>query len=155
MKITATLLTFGEDTIPDLFGDVVRFAPGSLYMDERQRLPLLVEHDRNGPAVGYADEVWTEGDKVRATFTLLDTPAAAQVAAELSSGLRMDVSVGIRAEEYTETIRDDVDPHPIFGAPVRAEMTLADLVETSLTFRGRMPSAQVDDVSTEPTQGEA
>jgi hypothetical protein len=150
VKVTATLLKFGEESIPDVFGDVVRFAPGSLYTDDHQRVPLLVEtHDAGKVAAGYADRIWTDGDTVLGEFTLLDTFNGQQAALELAADVRKDVSVGVLPDVVEFEDREDVEPHPLFGPAQRATITLADLYEVSLCLRGRMPSARVDAVSTD------
>lgn len=147
MKITATLLKYGEDSIPDGWGDVVTFAQDSLYTDPRQNVPLLLEHQGQTWAVGYSTRVWTEGDTVMGEFDLLDTPAGLAAQAELAAGLRLDVSIGVWMDEYAAEQLDPEDDSWL--APQRLTVSLADLVETSLCLRGRMPSAQVDTVSTD------
>ena len=151
MRITATLVKYGEDSGPDVWGDVATFAPDALYLDDRQAVPLLVHHQQQQLAVGYATKVWTEGDTVRGEFTLLDTPLGLAIQDELVNGIRLDVSIGVVMDEFTVAPLDPEDES--FFAPQRITCTLADLVETSLCFRGRMPSAQVDDVH--PDEGNA
>lgn len=148
MRLTATLLRYGEDSVPDAFGDLIRFTEGALFLGA-EGLPLFTEHDRNREAAGVALEVWTEGDTVRGTFELLDTPAGRAAAAELAAGVRWDVSIGAHLEDYTATALDPAregDP----WAPQRVTVASADLVEVSLCLRGRMPSAQVDAVDPSP-----
>lgn len=148
MKLTATLLKFGEDSSPDMFGDVAAFAPDSLYQDAHQNVPLLVHsHDRGSIAAGVADRIYVDGDYVRGEFTLLDTEAGQQAALELAAGLRMDVSVGVSITDMESEALDPEDDS--WFAPQRITVLAADLVEVSLCFRGRMPSARVDTVSTD------
>lgn len=147
MRITATLLTYGEDSTPDGWGDVVTFAADSLYTDDRQAVPLMLEHQAHAVAVGYATRVWTEADVVMGEFDILDTPLGLAVQAELAANVRMDVSVGVLMDSYTAEQLDPEDESWL--APQRLTVSLADLVETSLCLRGRMPSAQVDTVSTD------
>ena len=155
MKLTATLLKYGEDSSPNYFGDLITFAPGSLYTDEHQKVALLVQHNQDAPIVGYATDLWTEGDLVRGEFELLDTPAAKQVEAELTAGTRWDVSVGVYPDEETTVEIEDAEEHPLWGKPLRTTIELADLAELSLCIRGRMPSAQVDELSADdPSEGE-
>jgi phage head maturation protease len=146
VKVTATLLKFGEESSPDVWGDVATFAKGSLYQDQGAKVPLLLHaHDRQSVAAGVADRVYVEGDTVRGDFTLLDTDAGRQAALELAAGLRMDVSVGVAIDTFTTEPLDAEDPNP--WAPQRVTIESADLIEVSLCLRGRMPSAQVDAVS--------
>lgn len=151
MKITATLLKFGEDSYPDYFGDLLRFAPDSLFTDDHQAVALMREHEHGRTAVGVATSIWTEGGTVLGEFDLLDTDEGQQAAIELAANLRRDVSVGVYTKAMTYEPIEDAEPHPLFGPPMRGTITSADLFEVSLCFRGRMPSARVDDVSTDPT----
>lgn len=151
MRLTATLLAYGEESTPDAWGDVVTFLPDALFSDDHQSVPLLIQHyDREGGAAGRALELWTEGGRVRGTFELLDTPAGRQAALELAAGVRWDVSVGVRLEDY---VTEQIDPDDrSFWAPVRATVTSADLVEVSLCLRGRMPTARVDSIDAQPQE---
>ena len=154
MRLTATLLEYGEESSPDVWGDVVTFLPDSLFSDDHQSVALLIQHyDREGGAAGRALELWTEGNRVRGTFELLDTPAGRQAALELAAGVRWDVSVGVRLEDFTT---EPIDPDDrSFFAPLRATVASADLVEVSLCLRGRMPTARVDSVDAEPQESPA
>lgn len=145
MRIDATLLKFGEDSRPDAWGDVVRFAPDSLYTDDHQALPLLMHHQQQLVAVGYATRLWVEGDLLRAEFTMLDTSAGLDAQLELAADVRKDISVAVLMDEYdAEPV--DPDAEPTYAAPQRLTVTLADTIEASLCFRGRMPSAMVNSV---------
>lgn len=155
MRITATLLQYGEDSNPDAFGDVVRFTDGALYLDDQQGVPLLLNHDQGREAVGVLVQAWTEKDgRVRATFDLIDTPAAQTYATELREGLRKDVSVGVAFADGDYTLEpldaERTDP----WAPQRINVHAAELVETSGCFRGRMPSAHVESVEDPATNDE-
>ena len=119
-------------------------------------MPLLVEtHDAGKVSAGVATSIWVDGDTVRGEFDLLDTFNGQQAALELAAGVRRDVSIGVLPDAYDQQPIEDAEPHPVWGPPMRATVTLADLYEVSLCFRGRMPSAQVDDVSTATPEGEA
>lgn len=139
--------------MPDGWGDVVTFAPGSLYMSEGQTVALLVQHQEHQPAAGYATNVWTdETGTVRATFETLPTPTGLALEAELTAPqpVRTDVSVGVYLDAYTSEPLDPADPSP--SAPVRMTVTAGDLAETSACLRGRFPSARIESVeSVEPT----
>lgn len=154
VRFSATLLTYGEDSSPGWFGDVVTFADGSLYQGA-DRVALLVEHDGRREVAGYAVSVWTEGAVVLGEFETLDTPTGRQVEAELAAGVRMDVSVGVLVDESAAEPLDPSDES--WFAPLRETVTSADLVETSTCLRGRMPSAAVDpeSISTTPSEGTA
>lgn len=153
MRLRATLLTFGEDSIPDWFGDVVTFAPGSLFTDDHQRVALLVQHDERQAAAGYAEAIWTEGDQVLADFVLLDTPAGQAAVEELTNGVRWDVSVGVYVEASEFEELDPPEDHFWPWPPLRQTITSADLAEVSLCLRGRMPSARVDEIDTTTDEG--
>lgn len=152
MRFTATLLTYGEDSSPGWFGDVVTFAEGSLYQGA-DNVALLVEHDTRREVAGRALSVWVEDGVVRGEFETLDNPAGRSVEAELSAGVRMDVSVGVLIEDsYAEPL----DPEDSsWFAPLRETVTSADLVETSTCLRGRMPSARVESITTPTDEGTA
>lgn len=156
MRLTATLLKYGEDSYPDGWGDVVRFSEGALYLDDRQAVPLLLEHQQGRFAVGVAERIWTEqaddgSTVVRGEFVTLDTPEARMAEAELAAGIRQDVSVGVWMDEFAAAPLDPEDDSWL--APQRLQVDLAEVVETSLTLRGRMPSAQVDDVASTTDEG--
>jgi hypothetical protein len=149
VRLTATLLTFGEDSSPDWFGDVVTFAPGSLYTDDHQSVPLMVQHDTGREAAGVALAVYTDGDAVMGDFELLDTPTGRAAATELGASVRWDVSVGVIIDEYDlEDLEDDAEPS-WWGPSQRLTARSADLVEVSLCLRGRMPSARVESITDE------
>lgn len=155
MTRTATLLVYGEDSTPDSWGDVVTFAPASLYVDDDAVPALLVQHVTVNHAAGYASSTWTEGDRVRARFTTLDTPAGLALEQEWAAGLRDDVSVGVYIDEYTVEPLDPDDADDPW-APMRMTVQLGDLVEGSACFRGRFPSAKFDPLDTvegSPSEG--
>jgi hypothetical protein len=150
------LLKFGEDATPDWFGDTVAFAPGSLFTDDHQAVALLVQHDERRDAAGYATAIWTEGDYLLGEFETLDTPAGRAAALELGAPekpVRADVSVGVYVEEATFEELDPPEDHPWPWPPLRQTITSADLAEVSLCFRGRMPSARVDEIADDTDQG--
>lgn len=146
MKFVATLLTYGEDSSPGWFGDVVTFADGSLYQGA-DTVALLVEHDARREVAGRALSVWVEDGVVKGEFETIDTPAGQYVATELAAGVRMDVSVGVIIDESHAEPLDPADDS--WFAPLRETVTSADLVETSTCLRGRMPSARVESITTE------
>lgn len=151
MRITATLLTYGEDSSPDMWGDVVTFAPDSLYLPDDQRVPLMVEHYRAMTAAGVMVEAYTEGDRVVGVFDLLDTDTGRAAALELAADVRRDVSVGVYFDPDGYTV-EPLDPSDdSWLAPMRVTVSSADLAETSLCLRGRMPSARVESIETEGT----
>ena len=150
VRLTATLLTYGEDSQPDFWGDVITFAPGSLFTDTHQKVGLFVEHDTSREAAGYAVDIWTEGKVVRGTFETIDTPSGRLLEQELLAGVRRHVSVGVYLDEYTDEPLDPAtagDP----WAPIRMTVTSGDLAETSACIRGRFPSAAIDEVT--PVEG--
>lgn len=147
VRLTATLLRFGEDSSPDMWGDVVTFADGSLYLPGDQAVGLFIQHDTGREAAGVATAVYVEGDTVVGEFELLDTPAGQAAALELAADVRRDVSVGVTFDDdgYTAEPLDPDDDR--WFAPMRVTATAAELVETSLCLRGRMPSARVESVT--------
>lgn len=152
VRLVATLLTYGETSLPDPWGDVVVFAPGALYTDDHQRVGLFVNHDTRREAAGVAERVWTEGDVVRGEFVTLDTPSGRLLELELAAGVRRDVSIGAYLDEFTVAPVDPQDRDP--WAPQVYTVTAADLAETSSCLRGRFPSARIDSVSTDDGQPE-
>lgn len=145
-RLTATLLTYGEDSTPDLWGDVVRFADGAVYLPDDQAVGLFIQHDTHREAAGVATAVYTEGARVVGEFELLDTPAGRAAAVELAADVRRDVSVGVRFDDYD--VEDLDDAGGSWLVPQRLTATAAELVEASLCLRGRMPSARVESVTT-------
>lgn len=150
VRLTATLLKYGEDSQPDYFGDVVRFAKDSLFTDTHQKVGLFVEHNTLREAAGYAVELWTEGDLVRGTFETIDTPSGQLLESELLAGVRRDVSVGVYLDAYTSEPLDPADAADPW-APLRMTVTAGDLAEASACIRGRFPSASIDEVT--PVEG--
>lgn len=149
MRFTAVLLTYGEDSSPGWFGDVVTFAPGSLFLGA-ESVALFTEHDTRREVAGRSLAVWTEEDgTVRGDFETLDNPAGRSLAGELTAGVRTDVSVGVLIQESEAEPLDPTDAS--WFAPIRETVLSADLVETSTCLRGRMPSARVESITEEGT----
>lgn len=147
VRITATMLKYGEDSQPDMWGDVFTFAAGSIFTDTHQAVGLFVNHDTGREAAGVAVDVWTEGDLLRGTFDTLPTPSGQLLETELLAGVRRDVSIGVYLDQYDAAPLDPAaaeDP----WAPMRMTVTSADLAELSSCIRGRFPSAQIDSVET-------
>jgi hypothetical protein len=137
----ARIVTYGEESSPDLFGDTYRFLPGSLYHDDALRTAGLSNHDDDAYAEAALVDVWAEGDQVLADFELLTTVTGAQAAAELAANIRTDVSMGVWLEDVdmAETGYDEGWGWPTY----RYDVTRAELCETSRCLRGAMPSAQI------------
>lgn len=138
---TARLLTYGEESSPDWFGDTAMFLPGSLYLPDDAGVPLLREHDDGTVAAGELLDIYEADGQVFASFGLLDTAAGDEAATELAANLRTDVSIGVDLLDYTSVPIDDD------AWTYRTEITRAELVETSQCLRGRLPSAGITEIT--------